>query len=389
MYLAPLIDSVMDAILVVDEQQRIVVFNRAAECVFGCPASEAMGQALNKFIPERFHRAHEQHVQRYMRNGATTRSMASPGQIAGLCADGTEFPAEATVAHGESGGKKFCAVVLRDITERLRAAELRQMFEKAQREEESRLYEHEIEIAASLQRRLISSVFPQVPFATVRGETRPCREVGGDFFEVMTTDKGLAVVLADACGKGISAALLMANLQAALRSNVIQFFKDSAVPAQNPDGAVSRVVKTLNDQICSYTSANKYASFFFAVYDEGDGNFTYCNAGHNPPLYFNGGECRRLTTGGTVVGIFPDAEYDQECVRFHPGDLFLAYTDGIIECVNEYGEEFGEERLVRLAQENRNKPAAEIQKLVVDEVLNWAYEEERDDDMTLIVARMR
>jgi len=116
---------------------------------------------------------------------------------------------------------------------------------------------------------------------------------------------------------------------------------------------------------------------------------TYCNAGHNPPLFFRNGDCQRLLAGGTVVGIFPDAEYEQATVDFQPGDLLLAYTDGIVESVNEYGEEFGEDRLIELIRRHGDRPAEEIQHAVVDEVLRWAFEEERDDDMTLIVAKVK
>ncbi len=250
--------------------------------------------------------------------------------------------------------------------------------------------ERELEIAKEVQEQLFPREAPQMARMELVGLCLPARVVSGDYYDFLRfgVDR-LGLALGDICGKGISAALLMANLQAALRSNVVQFFKESpAPPPAHPPGAVAEVVKTLNDQICSYTSANKYASFFFAVYDDRNMSLTYCNAGHNPPLFFNQQGCERLSTGGTVVGIFPDAEYEQESVQLHPGDLFLAYTDGIVECVNEYGEEFGEERLVRLVQQNRDRSAEEIQKLVVDETLNWAYEEERDDDMTLIVARI-
>jgi sigma-B regulation protein RsbU (phosphoserine phosphatase) len=146
-------------------------------------------------------------------------------------------------------------------------------------------------------------------------------------------------------------------------------------------------VHLLNEQIYFYTSTNKFASFFYALYDDKAMTLTYCNAGHNPPLYFNGNRVERLKTGGTVVGIFPDAEYEQETLSLTPGDLFLAFTDGITESVNEYGEEFGEDRLIRFVQTHRNLPAQEIQNLIVQEVLNWSYEEERDDDMTLVIAK--
>jgi phosphoserine phosphatase RsbU/P len=218
----------------------------------------------------------------------------------------------------------------------------------------------------------------------------PARVVSGDYYDFLIFGAGrLGMALGDICGKGISAALLMANLQATLRSNVMNLSKDlpgADSPRNYSD--VAAVVQLLNQQIYSRTSANKFASFFYAVYDDAGLTLTYCNAGHNPPLYFNGDGVQRLTTGGTVVGIFPDAEFEQETLPLHAGDLLLAYTDGIVESVNEYGEEFGEDRLIGIIQSSRHLAAEEIQKTVVQEVLNWSFEEERDDDMTILVAKI-
>ena len=219
----------------------------------------------------------------------------------------------------------------------------------------------------------------------------PARVVSGDYYDFLQLDANrIGMALGDICGKGISAALLMANLQATLRSNVFNFLRAPVGSAERKDGAgnVSALVGILNEHICSHTAANKFASFFYAVYDDLAPGMTYCNAGHNPPLYFSGGMHRRLTVGGTVVGVFPDAVFEQETIPMHQGDLFLAYTDGITECVNEYGEEFGEERLIDIVRQNEGLSADDLQKVIVDHVLDWAYEEERDDDMTLIIARM-
>jgi sigma-B regulation protein RsbU (phosphoserine phosphatase) len=219
----------------------------------------------------------------------------------------------------------------------------------------------------------------------------PARVVSGDYYDFLQFDRNvLGLALGDICGKGISAALLMANLQATLRSNIVSLSRSSDMPAAaGADRQVARVVSVINEQIFHYTASNKFASLFYAVYDEPGRTLSYCNAGHNPPLFFNGDGCRRLETGGTVVGIFPDAEYEQETIQLQPGDLFLAYTDGIVECVNEYGEEFGEQRLIRLAQEHRQLSAAELQQVLVEQVLDWTFEEERDDDMTMIIAKVR
>jgi sigma-B regulation protein RsbU (phosphoserine phosphatase) len=220
----------------------------------------------------------------------------------------------------------------------------------------------------------------------VAGICLPARTVSGDYYDFLPLgDHELGLALGDICGKGISAALLMANLQATLRSNVM-----NAQRSRGQDGEknVANVVEKVNSQIYSYTAANKFATFFYALYDDQLQTFTYCNAGHNPPLYFNGGKIRRLSEGGTVVGIFADSKYTEETVHAKAGDVFVAYTDGIVESVNEYGEEFGELRLAQLIQENRRLNADALKEVIVSQVLSWTFAEERDDDMTLIIAKV-
>lgn len=251
--------------------------------------------------------------------------------------------------------------------------------------------ERELEIAKEVQERLFPHQAPRLERLELTGLCLPARVVSGDYYDFLPFEpNAVGVALGDICGKGISAALLMANLQAALRSNAANFVHGAGDGAGAAAGTqVSRVVTALNRHIVHYTSANKFASLFYGVFEEGGLSLTYCNAGHNPPLFLGQDGWRRLETGGTVVGIFADADYEQETIRLAPGDLLLAYTDGILECVNEYGEEFGEGRLIRLVQEHRRLPASEIQKIVVEEVLKWTFEEERDDDMTLIIGKVR
>jgi len=248
--------------------------------------------------------------------------------------------------------------------------------------------ERELEIAKEVQEQLFPKQAPKLKHMELTGLCLPARIVSGDYYDFLKFDnRFMGLALGDICGKGISAALLMANLQATLRSNVFARGTDAQHSDISGDGGVAGVVKVLNQQIYNFTSANKFASFFYAVYDDLQSTFTYCNAGHNPPLYFTDSGFRRLSTGGTVVGIFPDAEFEQETIQIMSGDILVAYTDGIIESVNEYGEEFGEQRLIDLVRGKSDMPAEKLQKAIVDEVLGWAFEEERDDDMTLIVAR--
>ncbi|MBM3790064.1 MAG: PP2C family protein-serine/threonine phosphatase, partial [Acidobacteria bacterium] len=252
--------------------------------------------------------------------------------------------------------------------------------------------ERELEIAKEVQEQLFPRRAPRLQRMELTGLCLPARVVSGDYYDFLQFDEHvIGLALGDICGKGISAALLMANLQATLRSNVIHLASrqgDALTSALRADNSVSRIVGILNQQIYHYTSANKFASLFYAVWDDARAALTYCNAGHNPPLFFSDHGYARLETGGTVVGIFPDADYEQETIQLKAGDLILAYTDGIVESVNEYGEEFGEERLIRIIRQNRHRRAAEVQKALVDQVLDWTYEQERDDDMTLIIGRV-
>jgi sigma-B regulation protein RsbU (phosphoserine phosphatase) len=270
------------------------------------------------------------------------------------------------------------------------AASFNQMTEYVQqlvkeRVQKERL-ERELEIAKEVQERLFPETAPQMGRLELAGICLPARTVSGDYYDFLPLGAHeLGLALGDICGKGISAALLMANLQATLRSNVMNVLGRHEF---NGDKGVSELVRRLNRQIYSSTAANKFASFFYAVYDDERQTLTYCNAGHNPPLYFHNGSVRPLKAGGTVVGIFAESPYEQETIPLKSGDLFLAYTDGIVECINEYGEEFGEDRLIQLVQENRNMSAEHIKGLIVERVLSWSFTEEHDDDMTLIVARI-
>jgi sigma-B regulation protein RsbU (phosphoserine phosphatase) len=246
--------------------------------------------------------------------------------------------------------------------------------------------ERELEIAKEVQERLFPSITPRMSHMEVTGICLPARTVSGDYYDfLLLGNQELGLAVGDICGKGISAALLMASLQATLRSNVMNLWVQDR---KNGNKGVAEIVARLNSQMYSYTSANKFASFFYAHYDDERQTLTYCNAGHNPPLFLNGDKVKRLKVGGTVVGVFADSKYEQETIQLSSGDLLIAYTDGIVESINENGEEFGENRLIQIVQENRTLSAVRIKELVLENVLSWTHAEEREDDMTLIVARI-
>ena len=245
--------------------------------------------------------------------------------------------------------------------------------------------EREIEIARKVQERLFPDGAPRMKHMEITGACLPARVVSGDYYDFLPLGgDGLGLAVGDISGKGISAALLMASLQAALHSNVMHLH-DAADAAGERN--VAGIVERLNRQIYNYTGTNRFATFFYAHYDGNLRTMVYCNAGHNPPLHFHGDEYRRLSTGGTVVGIFPEAVYEQETLRLAGGDLIVAYTDGLTECADLDGEEFGEERLIKYILDNRNMRVEDLKKMILENVMAWKSAEEQADDITLIIAK--
>ena len=247
----------------------------------------------------------------------------------------------------------------------------------------------ELEIAREVQEQLYPKEIPSMKTVRLTAFWQSARIVSGDYFDYQRIgDNQLALAIGDVAGKGISAALLMATIQSAMRMEV-----RGALAMGAPGGAVvhrlssAQVVSDLNLQLHQTTPTEKFATFCFGIYDEKTGLFTYTNAGHLPPILVHNGKSTRLDVNGMVVGAFPFAKYDESEVRLHPGDLLVFFTDGITEPENEYGEMFGEDRLAALFVKNADRPEEEIIKTVMDAVGQWSSSPERQDDMTLLVAR--
>jgi len=251
--------------------------------------------------------------------------------------------------------------------------------------------ESEIEIAREVQGQLFPHEIPELRTLRIKAACQPARLVSGDYYDFqMVGDSEVALAIADVAGKGISAALLMAALQSSLRIQLQMPVEVLAGGGSDHIGAgvsTSRLVSNLNRQLHSTTSAEKYATFFLAVYDESSSTLTYTNAGHLAPMLVRDGAVELLDVNGTVVGAFPFSEYDESRVQLRSGDLLVCYTDGVTEPENEYGEMFGEERLMELLLRNSQRPEEDIIQLVLDSVRQWTGSEELQDDMTLLLAR--
>jgi sigma-B regulation protein RsbU (phosphoserine phosphatase) len=238
---------------------------------------------------------------------------------------------------------------------------------------------HEVEIASEVQQQLFPRSMPSVPGLDVAAICRPARVVSGDYYDFITlSPTRVAIAVADISGKGIFAALLMASLQAALRSTAMF---DGA-------GGSAELVSRLNRHLFKNTSDDRYATLFYAVYDSEAKTLTYTNAGHLPPLFVNDGCVQTLDQGGTVVGLFEDAKYTECTLQVKPGSLLVAFSDGLTEPENVYGEEFGIERLRNEVLHHRDLPAKRIAEGLVSAVEQWAGTPEQADDITVVVARM-
>jgi len=257
----------------------------------------------------------------------------------------------------------------------------------------------EIEIAREVQSQLYPRVVPRTRRLNVTAICHPARIVSGDYYDYeLIRDSQIALAIGDVAGKGISAALLMATLQSSLRTQLQAWLEVAAAATSGtasgagtgtliPTVSTSQLVSRLNNQLHSYTSPEKYATFLLGVYDEPSGSFTYTNAGHLPPVLVRDGAGSRLDVNGTVVGAFPFSVYGESRVDLRSGDLLVCFTDGVTEPENEYGEMFGEDRLVDLIVRNAHRSETEIIDIVLESVHQWTASEELQDDMTMLLAR--
>jgi sigma-B regulation protein RsbU (phosphoserine phosphatase) len=247
----------------------------------------------------------------------------------------------------------------------------------------------EIEIARGVQDQLYPKAPPVFEGLRVLGMCDPARMVSGDYYDYQLVDGKLAIAIGDVAGKGISAALLMATIQAAMRMELRASVEMVAPSMNGLRFSTARMVSELNQQLHGTTSPEKYATFFFAIFDQATGLLTYTNAGHLQPVLFRDGAATLLDVNGTVVGAFPFSKYEESKLELRPGDLLVCYTDGVTEPENEYGEMFGEERLIELVAKNVDRDEAQIIEAVMERVREWTGVPELSDDMTILLARKR
>ncbi len=275
-----------------------------------------------------------------------------------------------------------------------------------QEQKEKQRLEGELAIAQEVQSQLFPRQISEIESLEVHGFCRPARTVSGDYYDFLNASSHkMILAVGDISGKGISAALLMATIHSAVRAYSIESLPQLREPvavgavagagrmtASWPEGlevSPGLLLGLLNHQLFESTPPEKYATLFLGIYDGRSRRLTYSNGGHLPPILIGeDGRIRRLESGGTVVGLFDNVTYDEGCVDMRPGEIFLAYSDGVTEPENEFGE-FGEDRLIDLVSGNRHLPLVQISQTVTAAVDDWIGDQEQPDDITLVLARAR
>ena len=233
--------------------------------------------------------------------------------------------------------------------------------------------------ACEVQRGFMPDLLPGIETLSCSARCRQLRELGGDCYDfVPLTENRLAVTVGDASGKGLAAALMISNVQSALRT---------AALLKGDDGTA--VLELVNRQVHASALSDRYATLFYGVFDSSTRTLHYVNAGHNPPMVIRrGGSIDWLETGGAPVGIFSGWTYEEGAIQLNPGDLVLAYTDGVTEVMNPAGEQWGVEGLQKAAAENAQQSPEDIVHAIFESIDEFSRGRQTDDE-TVVVMRVQ
>ncbi|GJM24037.1 MAG: hypothetical protein DHS20C16_04520 [Phycisphaerae bacterium] len=238
-------------------------------------------------------------------------------------------------------------------------------------------YARHIRQAGQIQRRMIPRDTPahsRVEFGHVY---KPSLDVGGDFFDLLDLPKGnIGVAIADVVGKGLPGALMMASVRSALRAHSQSIFD------------IDDIVGRVNRHMCRDTLVSEFATLFYGVISPDGKRFTYCNAGHNPPILVRGNDVTELETGGLVIGVLPESTYDKDVVELESGDILVFYTDGVTESTNYDDELYGFDRLCESVFKYRELEVATMTQQLLWDVRRFAGLADQSDDITIVVARI-
>ena len=245
-----------------------------------------------------------------------------------------------------------------------------------QKEQQLLKLEEEYRMAKEIQLNILPKQIPIIDGYDIFALNIPAREVGGDYYDfIKLINDRIAFCLGDITGKGLPAAMLMANLQATLRGQVLT------------QKNVSDIIKNSNLLLLNSTAGNRFATLFYGELDFVHHTITYCNAGHDAPFKFKQNVRTRLSEGGLLLGCFDFAVFEQVSKQIEPGELLVIFSDGVTEAMNENNEEFGEDKLLNILKLNLNLSAKDLIEKIISEVKNHSRKVEQSDDITLMVLK--
>ena len=371
-----IIDSSMNAIVIMDSDGLITDWNHSAEKIFGWSANEAIGQRLDRLImPERFHKAHHQGLQNYLHTGVWPILNQQTEQITKR-RDGSEFPIELSVSPLKVGNAYIFSCFIHDISGRKSAEQ-----QIRQAHINLAIAQNEIKIAQEIQ----ATLSPSTPIKTndfeITGFCVPADKVGGDYYDYFFRhDTLLDIVIADVSGHSIGPALFMVETRSALRAQ------------NNPSATPAETLGLLNNFLfVDLDHSDYFITLFYLQVDLEQHRLSYANAGHPPPLLFNGTRAtfKELDADGLIVGIQQNVVFEEKSLPLTAGDVILFYTDGLIEAENAHQEFFGLERVKTIFCQNAQLTPQAIMDALFAELQQFCQRTSFTDDITLMVFKWR
>lgn len=395
--------SAADALVVIDDHGIIQSFSPSAERIFGYDLSEVVGRNVSILMPPPDRDHHEAYVRQYVESGWASGRMETllltgdahiirpEREIVAVRKDGTLFPARLIVSEVETDGERLFVGLISDVSERKRLEgelkvqvqsqaalldQLRQAYAVIERQKQRMQYE--LDVGREIQLSMVPRRFPQLARADLWATLRPAREVGGDFYDFLTTSTGsLWVCVGDVSGKGVPAALLMAVTKTLVAS--------AAARSSSPGEVLTQV----NGELSRDNDSAMFVTAFVACIDLQSGIIQYTNAGHNPPLLCRASSRidRLDVRHGPVLGAVDDVRYGESVVQLEPGDVLLLFTDGVTEALDPRGQLFTEARLRDTLTNDGVATAQESARAVVAAVESFAGGAEQADDITVLALR--
>ena len=372
-----IVENSAEAIITIDEDQKIVLYNPAAEKVFNYHSEEVLGKPLTMLLPKQSLNIHEKDVNLFKEEDVNARTMDARRDLAGLRKDGTGFPVEAGICKWEIDGKMFFTAFLRDISERKEMENKLAEAYQTIKEQKDRM-EKELNVGREIQMSMLPLIFPAFPARKeldVYAVLESAREVGGDFYDFFFLDDGrFCFVIGDVSGKGVPSALFMAVTKTLIKSRA------------SDDSSTASIITHVNEELSRDNKAYMFVTVFMSILNTVTGEMQYTNAGHNPPYILRkDGSVEVLNQRhGPVVGAVKGLAYKEDTIRLLPGDMAYLYTDGVTEAKDHNNSLFTEKRLEKVLSSRRYASTEDLVKATVEETKKFEQGVEQADDITVM-----